>query len=292
MYTYKKNSEKNRTASFDITLKKEAVDKQYEEELKKLSKDVKVEGFRKGKAPFELAKKLVKPEKAYDNVLQKMLGDAYAEIVKKEDLKPVISPQIKVKKAEPKSDWVIEIIIALEPKVTIPDYKKIVKDVKASTKKDDIWVPGKDKDIKDPNDQEQMAKRQKLLNSILDEIVKKTKIELSDVIIEQEMNNRLSRLVDDAQKIGLTMEAYLASKGLSEDKLKEQFKKEIQETYKVEYALSKIGDKEKISVEESDLTSMLDSAHDEAAQEQMKRNMYFYSTIIRKQKILDFLASL
>lgn len=289
MYTYKKNNLKNQTVGLNITIKKDEIQKRFDVEHKKQAKNVKVEGFRPGKAPFELAKDKVRPEKVYDQVIQEVLSDIYGEIVKKEELKPIITPKIELKKAKPGEDWEFELTVALEPIVKIPDYKKIIAKVQAEHKKDELWTPGKDAAA--PTPKELSERKQHMLNHVLEELVNKTTIEISDVIVEQEVQNRLAKLVDDVQKIGLTIDAYLSSKNLTKDSIQAQFRKEIMEMYIIEYALSKIGDEEKITVEEDDLKSFLDSAKDEKNQEAIKSNLYFYSTMLRKQKILDFLAS-
>jgi trigger factor len=287
MYTYKKNELKNQTIQLDISIDQADVEKKYDGELKKQAQTVKVEGFRPGKAPFELAKKHVKPEKVYDVVIQDLLSEAYNDIMNKEDIKPIMQPRIKLKSAKPKENWEFELTVALEPVVKLPDYKKIISDVKAKHAKSDIWVPGKD--ASEPDKKAQSELKQKMLNEILDELVKKTKVELSEVIIEHEIEHRLSKLLDDVQKIGLTIDSYLSSKGLTKEALQEQYRKEILEMYAVEYALSKIGDEEKISVDDSDLKAFMESIKDQKNQEIIQQNLYFYATMLRKQKILDFL---
>lgn len=287
MYTYKKNAVKNQTLTLNVSISHADIEKNYETELKKQAQGVKVEGFREGKAPFELAKKHVKPEKVYDVVIQDLLSEAYNDIVKKEAITPAMQPQIKVSKAKPKEDWEFELTIALEPLVKLPDYKKIKADIKAEAAKDSIWVPGKD--TSEPDEKQKADAKQKMLNKILDELLKKTKIEISEVIIEHEIEHRLSKLLDDVQKIGLTIDSYLASKNLTKEALQDQYRKEIVDMYTIEYALNKIGDEEKISVDEADLKSFLESVKDQKNKEVVQSNLYFYATMLRKQKILDFL---
>src|SRR3989344_421011 len=233
MYTYKRTNLKNQTVRLSVVVNKDEVQKGYDSELKELSKSVKVEGFRPGKAPLELAKKQIKPEKVYDHLIQHLLSDIYAEIVKKEALKPIIAPKIELKKAKPGEDWEFELIVALEPIVKLPDYKKIIEEIQAKHKKDELWVPGKD--TSKPSEKELAERKQHLLNEILDELVKKTTLEISDLIVEHEVQHRLTKLVDDVQKIGLTVDAYLSSKNLTKETIQQQFRKEIIELYIVEY---------------------------------------------------------
>ena len=76
------------------------------------------------------------------------------------------------------------------------------------------------------------------------------------------------------------------------DSLKKQYEKEIVDTYKVEFLLMEIADKENIQVDKQDLEKMLGNIKDENARKEAEQNSYFYATVIRKQKTLDSLLSL
>ena|SRR3989338_4659213 len=288
MYTYKRTNLKNQTVSLNISVQKDEIQKRFDVEHKKLAQNVKVEGFRAGKAPFELTKGRVKQDKVYDQLVQNLISEIYAEVVKKEDLKPIISPRVELKKTKLDEDWQFELTIALKPVIKLPDYKKIISDVKAKHQKDELWVPGKD--IEKPSEKEASEQKQKMLNEILDELVKKTTLELSDIIIDQEIQDRLAKLVDDVEKIGLTVDGYLNSKGLTKEQIQAQFHKEVLEMFTIEYALSRIGDEEKIAVDEADIKAFMESVKDQKNQEVIKSNLYFYSSMLRKQKILAFLV--
>jgi len=270
-----------------VDIAQDEIKKQYQFSFEKLQNELTVEGFRKGKAPKTVAEKYLSKEKIYNDLINTLLPKIYQEIIKKEDLKPVIAPKIDLVKAKENEDWQVKITVAEKPTIEIGDYKAVVKKVKAELKKDNIWVPGKDKKPEEPK-----KDNQKILNAVLTEIVKITKLEISDLIIEEELNNRLSKLVDDVQKIGLTMDNYLKSKNLTHEKIKEQFKNEIIDTYKLEFALSEIADRENLKVEQADLEKLFVNIKDEKERQMAKENSYFYASILRKQKTLDFILGL
>ena len=270
-----------------VDIAKEDVQKQYTASFEKLQQELTVEGFRKGKAPKAVAEKHLSKDKIYNDLVNTLLSKIYQDIIAKEQLKPVVAPKIELVKAKENEDWQVKITIAEKPIIEIGDYKAVVKKVKAEVKKDEIWVPGKDKQPEDPK-----KDQQKILNAVLAEIVKITKLEISDLILEEELNNRLTKLVDDIQKIGMTMDNYLKSKNLTHEKIKEQFKNEIIETYKLEFALSEIADKENLKVEKTDLDKLFVNIKDEKERRMAEANSYFYASILRKQKTLDFILSL
>ena len=123
-------------------------------------------------------------------------------------------------------------------------------------------------------------------------LLKETKLEISDLVVDEEINHRLTHLVDEIQKIGLTTENYLKSKNLTMDSLKAQFKKEIEDTYKLEFALAEVADKEDIKIEKADLDKLFVNIKDEKERKIAEQNSYYYATILRKQKTLDYLISL
>lgn len=285
MYTYKVQKLPKNTVELEINIPKEDIKKEKQEALKRLQKDLVVEGFRKGKVPLAIAEKHLSSDTIYQEMLKVLLSKIYSEIIQKESLKPIINPKVDLVKAKENEDWVVKITVALKPDVNLGEYKKKIKEVKANSKKADIWVPGKDKEKpKEDNS--------KLLNEILEAVLKEVKLEIADLIIDEELNYRLARLVDDIQKLGMTTEAYLKSRNLTMEQLRENYKREIEDTYKLEFILAEIADKENIKVEKEDLDKLFVNIKDEKEKQQAYENSYYYASIIRKQKTIDFLLNL
>ena len=287
MYLYKLSRLPKKTVEVNLTIPKSDIDKERGEAFSRLQKELTVEGFRKGKVPPPIAEKHLSTEAVYQEMVRVVLPKIYDEILKKETLRPIMNPRIELISAKETEDWVIKISVAEKPVVDLKDYKEVVKNVKAKAKKADIWVPGKDRPV-----EEKQEDKSKLINPILEAVLKEVKIEISDLIIDEELSHRLSRLVDDVEKIGLTTEAYLKSKNLTMDQLKVSYKREIEDTYKLEFILAAIADKENIKVEKEDLDKLLVNIKDEKERKLAAENSYYYASILRKQKTLDYLLSL
>lgn len=288
MLNLKKTDLGKNTFQFDIILPKNQIEKKYKEVFDFLVKELEIPGFRKGKVPKEIAAKKIKEETVYQELIKRMIPDIYQELIRQENLKPVVNPKIELLKAKKGEDWEIRIIIAERPKITSPDYKKLIKEIKLEEKKKEIWLPGKQKEEK-TNEEEN---KRKLLNNILNSLTQHTKIEISDLIMEEELERRLSQLVDDIRKIGLTVEAYLKSKNETIDSIKKRFRQEIEELYKLEFLLEEIAEKEKIVVNQNEIDTLLINIKDEKEREEAKKHSYFYASLLRRQKTLDFLLSL
>jgi len=287
MYSYKKEKLPKNTTQLIVDVPKADVKKEETEAFSGLQKNLTVEGFRQGKVPSEIAKKHLTKEVIYQELAQKMISRIYQEVLTKEGLKPIISPKVDLVKAKEGEDWQIKIVLAEKPTITLGDYKKVIKDVKAKVKKSNIWVPGKDKDAKKPEED-----KNQLLNEVLTALLNESKIEVSDLVIDDEVNHRLTHLIDEIQKIGLTTEKYLKSKNLTMDSLKAQFKKETEDTYKLEFILAEVADKENLKIEQADLDKLFVNIKDEKERKKAEQNSYYYATILRKQKTLDYLISL
>lgn len=287
-YTYKTKKLPKNTIEVNVILPFSYLKEKKEEAFKRLQANLEVDGFRKGKVPKEIAKKYLKEDQIIEEMIKKIIPEIYTEIIKKENLFPIYSPKIDFLKAKDGEDWEIKITIALKPVVNLKDYKKIVKEIKNKEKKPDIWVPGKEEKKEKTEEKDNVL----LLNKILDALLKEIEVEISDLILDEELNNRLATLVDDIRKIGLTTEQYLRSKNITLDELKASYRKEIEDTYKLEFILSEIADKENIKVENTDLEKIFANITDEKQRENAKQNAYYYASLIRKQKTLDYLISL
>ncbi|KXK10922.1 MAG: Trigger factor [Microgenomates bacterium OLB23] len=260
--------------------------------LQVVAKETDVPGFRKGSAPIDIARNTIAKEKVYDKLIQKLFSDAYKQILETDKLQPALSPQADLKRAQEGEDWELSLKIALQPEITLPDYKKIIANAQAEAKKDDIWVPGKSEEKPADIEAQTNARREKLLQKVLDELAKQTTIELSSVIKDYELQRRQTQLLDDVRKVGLSIDAYLNSKNLTQDELKKHFMDDIETTYKLEYALSEIADKENITVEPAEVDKLFAHIKDEAEKKEAQKNTYVYISMLRKQKVIDFLSSL
>jgi len=92
--------------------------------FKKLSADIKIDGFRPGKAPEHLLKARINTSKLYDTAINTVLPEAYAKAIQENKLTPLSRPQIDVSKV---SDTELELkaLITLVPEVTLKAYKNL-----------------------------------------------------------------------------------------------------------------------------------------------------------------------
>ena len=96
-----------------------------EDAYKKLSKEVKVDGFRPGKAPRHIIEKEIGQERINAEVLDKIIPETYYEAVIQEKLNPIGPPEVKMVKFVPTDGLVYEASIELLPEIKVPALKEI-----------------------------------------------------------------------------------------------------------------------------------------------------------------------
>jgi len=290
-FTDKLEKQPRATYKIEVTLPWSEVELAKAKALTELQKTTEVKGFRKGKAPEKMVKETVGEQHLLEEASRYLLTDVYKELLDKHKLRPFIDPKISLLKAPNGGDWEFRFEIAEAPKLSkVADYKKIAKEVSAELKKDTIWVPGKGEE---PKFEEKVKdQRNKKIQLIFDKTLTGSEIEISPLILELEVSRRLTSLYEEIKQLGLTVEQYLQSKKLTSDTLKAKTEAEIIDLYKSEFVLEEIADVEKIVVADKEIEEIFKTAKDDKEKEMLKSNSYLYTRLIRKQKTLDFLASL
>jgi len=91
----------------------------------RIAKDIKIEGFRPGKAPYHLIKKKVGEMAIYQEGLDNIVSHFYIASIKQENLNSVGSPRIEMEKVAPGNPIVFKAMVSLMPEVKLGDYRKI-----------------------------------------------------------------------------------------------------------------------------------------------------------------------
>lgn len=93
--------------------------------LTKLAKEVKIEGFRKGKAPLEMVAAQVDANLLNQETLENALSKSVAEAFLKEKVQAINRPEVDVKKFIPGTELEFTATTEIMPKVELGDYKKL-----------------------------------------------------------------------------------------------------------------------------------------------------------------------
>ncbi len=268
--------EENGTIKMTISLPWDEVKKVKSEVIEEAVAGAELPGFRKGKAPRELVEKSLNQTKISDEVLKRMLPQAYIETVQAEKINPIMNPKIQVQKINDGEDWEFTALTCETPELKLGKYKDAVKKVTAKSK---IAIPGKE---------QQEANFDEIMKAVMETV----EVTIPQLIIDQEVDRLLSHMLEEVKKLGLTLDQYMASTNKNPDTLRTEYAQKAEHDIKLELTLQKIAEEEKIAVEEKEIDEAIHKARDTAEKEQLEGNRYLLASILRQQKTLDFLRSL
>ncbi|MBX4198862.1 trigger factor family protein [Candidatus Parcubacteria bacterium] len=165
--------------------------------LKALTDRIEIPGFRKGHIPESALTKHLGEMRILEEAAEVGLAEEYGHIITELKLSPIGRPHIAVTKLAPGIPLEFKILVPLEPELTLPDYKKVAKEVPKSEFKDDA------------KEEEKFWAREKRRAAILDAIVKATDIKLPKILRENENKSKAELIllkIAEAEKIEPTPE--------------------------------------------------------------------------------------
>ncbi len=109
-----------------------------EQALKELAKEVKVEGFRKGKVPTEIAEKFIPENDVNAAAIDIAVRGTVIEAFRKESKAPLVIPNVNVTKYVPNESAEYTATADIVPEIKLGDYKKL------GVKKPEVKVAEKD----------------------------------------------------------------------------------------------------------------------------------------------------
>lgn len=166
------NIQKLKDKSFILkaVISKDVIKNAYDQSLLKIQKNFQSKGFRQGKAPLDIVEQNTESKTILEEVIQIVLSENYAQIIKENDLHPIIDPQVKIITAplDYNIDWEVE-------------YKSCeLPDVKLDEKAFDEIKKLQDKDI----------------NKIFDILTKNSEIEIPEMLKEKEQEWKINLIID------------------------------------------------------------------------------------------------
>ena len=255
----------DKTFVLNLEIDQKDIQIEYQNNLQSIQKNYETKGFRKGKAPLNLIKDSVDPEKIFEEVASHLISHAYSNAVKANDLKPIIQPQVKFKSEHPDLDhnWEIEVTGCELPEIELNEkYLTEIKKINS------------DKEIKDENQK---------MDQIIKALINNTKLILPEILIESDLQSHLSGLIDQANQAGITVQQYLESQKQTLESYKENLKKRITEEWTINLSINKIAKDNKIEVSEDEVKKILEQ------NPSLSKNINMVYYLLTQQKVFDFL---
>lgn len=235
------------------------VEKNKEIVLSQLAKDIEIPGFRKGKAPLTKVKEKVTEKVLLERILNRILPHELSHAFEIYKIKPVMYPKLELLSAKVGEDWQVRITTCEMPEVALGDYQTVFTN---SVKTQAIWTPEKEKPQSgeskqnEPQKLDTAQKEQLVIKAILET----TKVKIPKPLIDEEVNSRLSKLLEQIEKLDLTLESYLSSIGKNVETLRKEYEKQAGDSITLELALNKIAESEKVEIKDGDIDSAIQAS--------------------------------
>lgn len=132
------NLEKN-TAKLTIEVPAEKFEEAVQHSYNKNKGKFNIPGFRKGKAPFNMIKKMYGVGVFYEDAVDEVIDTSYPDAAKESGLEIVSRPSISIEEIEEGKAFVYTAVVAVKPEVTLGEYKGVeVQKTKSEVTEEDI----------------------------------------------------------------------------------------------------------------------------------------------------------
>lgn len=223
---------------FEILIPRTEVQKAYQKRLAVLVNQAEIKGFRKGKVPAKLVEEKVGKSKIYGEVIGDVLPAAYQEEIKERDLKPMIAPRVRPINIKENEDWKFEITVVVKPEVELGNYLEEIKQRNTEALKAEEGTENKN------------VEKNRKMGAAFDALLKIAKVELPQLLVEEEVNLRLTQLVDQVRALGMTIEQYLQAKKLTNQQIRAEYEKTARDMLKLNLALDAVATEQKFEAKD------------------------------------------
>lgn len=252
------NFQKKEAGNIEIiyTIPADLILKTKEEVVRELAKEITLPGFRKGMAPEAQVESSISPNKLNEHILSHLLPNAFADSVKEHKFNPAMYPKFEAIKIGQGSEWEIKATTCELPKVILGEYKKKLKG--------------------------------KTTDELVKELPEVIKLEIPQMLVNEEVNERLSQLLARIEKLGLQLEGYLKSVGKTVEELRNEYQKQSSSAISLELILNEVANEEKIDVTEKEIDEFIKTTGQENTKiSEDQRKML--KRVVMRRKALEIL---
>ncbi len=112
----------NCQVALTIEVEPERVERFLRRGARRLASQIRIPGFRKGKAPYHVVVSMVGKDAIYNEILEDLVNEAYQEALSQTELEPIAQAELEDLQLEP---LVIRMRVPLPPEVKLGDYRSI-----------------------------------------------------------------------------------------------------------------------------------------------------------------------
>lgn len=276
------------TIKITVTVENDKVKETFEKVLDNAVTETTIEGFRKGNAPRDLVKNKVGLNKLYGDVINTVLQTYYPQAVKENHINVIANPKVEIQEFDIDKDMQFTAEVAVRPEVKVGEYKdklkKLYEEKKASAKKANEEKVKAGEPMEEPHVHLSP-------NEVIDVLLNAATLEISDLLTDEETDRMMTRLVDQAQSIGLSLEQYLKAQNKTAEQLRGDYKAMAERNIKAEFVLGQLVIENKLEVTDAEIEETVRAAGFE--EEEVKKRMedmvekFYVKSILQKNKLIN-----
>ena len=205
---------------------------------------------------------------------------------------PVSNPKVEIKEFDIEKDLEFSAEFAIRPEVKVKDYKKALKDYykeKTDKLQQEKLEKLKKGELKPEEDGEGHHDHVHIgPNEVIDILLKESDVEISDILLEEEADRLMSRLLEQLETIKLPLDKYLKAQEKTAEGLRSDYVKIAENNIKAEFVLSHLITLENIEVSDEEIDEMVKAAGDPSIGEKLEDPMQrlYIKTILQKNKLI------
>ena len=317
---------------FEVQLPAQELEEKRSAAIAALAKDVRLEGFRPGRVPPEVAERHLGQASVLSEAARLAISDAYLHIVEQEHLDVIGEPEVRVTKLVFGNPLEFRVQVAVLPVIELPEYKKIASSTErkaVSVQEKEVeealdWLRKSRKVPEATNDfaksvgnfpdlaslktniqeglqrEKELQERDRLRQEIVEQVARQSKLEVPDVLIEREKQVLLSRVKQGVgQVLRMSFEEYKQKAGKTEQELLDSFSQEAEQRVRRFLVIQEVAKKEGINPAQEEIEREAQAilqhyASVGKAKETLdpKRLKEYTEGVLRHEKTLQFLEDL
>lgn len=252
------------TAVVSVVVPSQEIETEQQHTLEHLAEETTIKGFRKGKAPLNVVKNSLDPNKLKERTLVHLLGHAIDQAIKDLKIKVIANPHL-TKEDTSKADWTFTLDFPLYPEFELGDYQTKIKAAFTKAK---------------PENED------KRLKVAFDTLLDSVKMDIPKILIAEEVNHSLGRLVSQTEVLNLSVADYLKSIKKTPEQLREEYTKTATESLKLDFLLFAVAKDMKLTVSKEEVKSL------QGAADVKPENQPYLESVLLKRKAVDSLLKL
>ncbi|MEI8337744.1 MAG: trigger factor [bacterium] len=297
--------------------------------LKSLSQDIKMDGFRPGKVPEDVIVSKLGEDSILEEALEEVLREFYPKVIEEKKLFTLGRPKIAVTKLEKGKPAEVIIRTDVYPEIELADYKKITPKIakekieievtekeveaaidelkkyrektenieKAELTEEFVKKLGDFKDVADftvklkenlGKEKELKAKEDKR-TKILDAIIKDSKLEVPEILVEEELDKMTNEFSSTLSRQGFTFEQYKKESGKTEEAVRADWREKAEKRVRGEILLVEIAKKENIKADHDEVHKEIDMLKKQYPEADDARLHAFIEDLLTKEAVFKFL---